>query len=130
MRTETKFYAFDDTEFESESECLAYEKMLKGSLCGVRFFDGEAHELTLDPDNPEEIEDAMYCHIVDDKAAPALFDWLNSYTGLELPNTEIKNNDLWYYDTDQYEWVNVTEKLKKLTGIVKKIADAERKGVD
>jgi hypothetical protein len=128
MRAETKYYAYDDTEFESEDECLLYEKRLRGSLCGARFFDVEGREITFDPDNPEEIDDAMYCHIVDDKVAPALFNWLRDYA--DLPDGELKNNDLWWFDTLYLEWVNVTEELKVLTGVVKKIEDAERKGAD
>lgn len=128
MRKETKFYAFDDTEFDSEDECLVYEKRAKSFLCGARFFDEECKELVVDLDNPEPLEYAFFAHILDASAAASLFSWLKEYTGMDIPNGEFHDNDLWYYDDDRYEWVNATEMMKKLTEIVKKISAAELKG--
>ena len=49
MRTETKYFAFDETEFDTEAECLAYEKKLEGLWDGVDYHLVSADKIGFEP---------------------------------------------------------------------------------
>lgn len=110
MRSETTYYAFDDTEFYSEEECLAYEKSVSEQMTAAEFYDGEMNLVDVQKDGTG---DAYYIRIINAKKAPALFRWLNDQFGMEHPEDgDYEDGDLYVYDCDHDEWVNLTAQKK------------------
>ena len=75
MRSETTWYAFDETEFDNKEECEEYEKKILDMINSVMFFDYDMNHIK----NPTigDIESlAFYMVIKDAKKAKELFDYL------------------------------------------------------
>ena len=127
MRSETTYYAFDDTEFYSEEECLAYEEKIKNSLLGVSFFDEKTNPVIIDsPENAERFGDTMYFLVTEEDAAQDYLNWIKDYTGMDVPEeTKWCKGDVWFYDDDNYEWINATATINRLQNIVNMIAAKE-----
>lgn len=125
MRTEITYYAFDDTEFSSEEECLAYEGKIKKNMGGVRFFNEHFVPILIDClDAAEKFGDAIYILVTDASKAYGFMNWLTDYTGIDAPQpTHWRDNDVWYYDEDLYEWVNLTERVEMLSGLLKEFKE-------
>lgn len=110
MRSETTYYAFDDTEFYSAEECLAYEKSVSEQMTAAKFYDDEMNLVDAQKDGTG---DAYYIRIVNAEKAPALFRWLNDQFGMEHPEDgDYEDGDLYVYDCDHDEWVNLTAQKK------------------
>lgn len=109
MRVEKTYYAFDDEEFYDEESCLAYEREILGKFGSAQFFDDERKPVDVAKDGTGDV----YFILIEDKEnAPALFSWLNGYCGFEYPTDEYENEDLFVYDCDHDEWVNLNEQLR------------------
>ena len=85
MRTETIYYAFDDSEFDNEEECLAYEKEIKDRMNAAVFYDDEKAIVDVEKDGTGNV---YYIRIVDAKRALFLFAWLCDYCGFDYPNDD------------------------------------------
>lgn len=110
MRSETTYYAFDDTEFDTAEECLAYEKSVSEQMTAAEFYDDEMNIVDAQKDGTG---DAYYIRIINAKKAPALFRWLNDQFGMEHPEDgDYEDGDLYVYDCDHDEWVNLTAQKK------------------
>ena len=110
MRSETTYYAFDDTEFYSEEECLAYEKSVSEKRTAAEFYDDEMNLVDVQKDGTG---DAYYIRIINAEKAPGLFRWLNDQFGMEHPEDgDYEDGDLYVYDCDHDEWVNLTAQKK------------------
>lgn len=110
MRSETTYYAFDDTEFDTAGECLAYEKSMSEQMTAAEFYDDEMNIVDAQKDGTG---DAYYIRIINAKKAPALFRWLNDQFGMEHPEDgDYEDGDLYVYDCDHDEWVNLTAQKK------------------
>ena len=126
MRTETRYYAIDDTEFDSAEECLAYEAELKTQLDGFLLFDEHGQPLTFKDSTYREYDAISsylrVIYIVDaDKAIHGL-KWLSDQTGCYLPPLdELDSGQIWYDDTDQWDWVNLTERYNTCKSIIQSI---------
>ena len=110
MRVECTYIAFDETEFDTEAECLAYEKGVKDRMKAAIFYDDEKNIVDVEKDGTG---DAYYIRIVDAEQTPFLFDWLYNYVGFDYPHDEYyENGDLFNYDRNHDEWVNLTAQKK------------------
>lgn len=117
MRVECAYIAMDETEFDTEAECLAYEHGLKDRLKAAVFYDDERNVVDAMKDGTG---DAYYIRIVDAKEAPFLFEWLCHYVGFDYPKGEdYEDGDLLVYDCDHDEWVNLTAQKKFIESIEK-----------
>jgi len=115
MRVECTYIAIDETEFDTEAECLAYEQGLKDRLKAAVFYDDERKVVDAEKDGTG---DAYYIRIVDAKEAPFLFEWLSHYVGFDYPaDDDYKDGDLFVYDCDHDEWVNLTAQKKFIEGV-------------
>lgn len=116
MRTETTYYAFDETEFDNEQDCLAYEESLNRSMASVIFFN-ENRKRIVQP-TCEDIECyAMYMKIVDADKAEEIFDWLPAYISFEKPKGKLKNGTLYSYNCDNGGWDDmqkIEENLRRI----------------
>ena len=121
MRTETIYYAFDDSEFDNEEECLAYEKEIKDRMNAAVFYDDEKAIVDVEKYGTGSV---YYIRIVDAKRAPFLFAWLCDYCGFDYPNDDdYKDGDLFVYDCDHDEWVNLNEQLRWTQSVIDSFKD-------
>lgn len=109
MRSETTYYAFDDTEFYSAEECLAYEKSVSEQMTAAEFYDDEMNLVDVQKDGTG---DAYYIRIINAEKAPGLFSWLNDQYGFEYPQGEFEDGDVFSYDTRCDEWINLINQKK------------------
>ena len=110
MRSETTYYAFDDTEFYSAEECLAYEKSVSEQMTAAEFYDDEMNLVDVQKDGTGNV---YYICIINAEKAPGLFRWLNDQFGMEHPEDgDYEDGDLYVYDCDHDEWVNLTAQKK------------------
>ena len=124
MRIETTYYADDGTEFDTEEECLAYEKKGEEALGSVLFFDESMKPLTM----KGEYDDPYYVFIVDAERSRTLFERIADQRGICLPTTqcEYSNGEVLMYDEDgswDDSWLNlnriVADYAQKIAQIVK-----------
>lgn len=109
MRVEKTYYAFDDEEFYDEESCLAYEQGILGKFGSAQFFDDECKPVDVAKNGAGDV---YFIRIKDKENAPALFSWLNGYCGFEYPTDEYENEDLFVYDCNHDEWVNLNDQLR------------------
>ena len=117
MRTETKYFAFDETEFDTEAECLAYEKKLEGLWDGVVLLDEEFRTPNGIPSLEFAEGFAIYVKVLDAEKAGQLINWIYEYSGISMPPVDmIYNGGVYKYDEDAPEdWVDLTERLREVT---------------
>ena len=114
MRTEIHYFADDETEFDTEEECRAYEEEFMDLLSSVQFFD----ENFITVRTVEDIEtDAVFMYIKDSLKACDLFDRLCGWISFEAPyGVPYYNGDiLWMKDTG--EWINIGMEIDRMTAI-------------
>ena len=110
MRIECTYIACDDTEFETEAECLAYERGIEDRLKAAVFYDDEKKIVDVENDGTGN---AYYIRIVNANDAPSLLRWLYNYVGFDYPkDDDYTDGDLLVYDCDHDEWVNLTAQKK------------------
>lgn len=109
MRVEKTYYAFDETEFNDEESCLAYEQEVRAKLGAAKFFDDERKPV----DAVKEGTGSVYFVRIEDKdKAPEFFSWLCQYCGFDYPVGDYENGDIFVYDCDHEDWVNLNEQLR------------------
>ncbi len=110
MTVEYTYIAFDGTEFFDKDECLAYEKSVHESMNSAIFYDDERNIVDAKKDGTGDV---YYIRIVNAKQASELFHWLNDQFGMEHPeDDDYEDGDLFVYDCDHDEWVNLTAQKK------------------
>lgn len=108
--TITKTYvAFDDTEFDNEDDCLAYEKAVMKSAEAVVFLDGTKQRITEFGDYSCH---SMYMLIKKAGEAEELFRWLDEYYGFEWPNDELEDGAMYKWVDDR--WINLEKAAKQI----------------
>ena len=109
MRSETTYYAFDDTEFYSEEECLAYEKSVSEQMTAAEFYDDEMNLVDVQKDGTGNV---YYIRIINAEKAPGLFSWLNDQYGFDYPQGEFEDGDVFSYYARNDEWINLINQKK------------------
>ena len=126
MRSETTWYAFDETEFYNKEECEEYEKKILDMVNSVIFFDYDMNQMT----NPTigDIESlAFYMVIKDAKKAKELFDYLPHYISFETPRFNYENGDKFEFDEVAEEWINIDEEHRRILDKVNRFNKALEK---
>lgn len=122
MRVETHYFADDDTEFDTEEECLAYEAMLKEQLDAVAFFDDDFNEVT----EVKNIESyGVYMYIKDKSKAEALFNRLGEYISFDKPDFGVSTGDVLQW-TDA-GWESIKNRIEELQTVFYKITEKGQK---
>lgn len=112
MRIETKYFAFDETEFDTEEECLAYETEQTALWDSVVLLDEEFHGPKPGIGMLEFAEGfAIYVKVLDAEKAGNLFNWVYEYSGTPMPPVDmIYKGGVYKFDDDAPEdWVDLTE---------------------
>ena len=116
MRKEVHYFADDDTEFDTEEECLEYERTFKDQIAAVRFFDDDYDELS----DLERIESyGVYMYIVDRDKAELLFNRLGEYISFDQPDFGVSNGDVLMWQDDG--WVSIRNRIEELQNVANKI---------
>lgn len=115
MRTVITYIADDETEFDNEEECIAYENGLKTDIDSVIFFD-ERYRIMHKP-SPEEIEgNAFYMKVLDAAGAERLFDYISTWVSFEfLAGKPIKDHYYRWLEGPQADgWIDFTREIEIL----------------
>lgn len=114
MRSVTKYYAFDGTEFDTAEECLAYEAELHHRLNEVVIFFDSNRNILVDP-TPDIVNDkAYYMYILNKAGCEDLFNWLIREVGFVEPTCRFLQNEVLCWDNDKETWKNMTVEYKVL----------------
>lgn len=128
MRVETKYFAFDETEFETEAECLAYEKKLEDLWDSVVLLDEEFRTYEDAKISPLEFlaSFALYIKVLDAEKAGELINWIYEYCGASMPPVDmIYTGGVFKYEESANEdWIDLTERLREVTVEMESIAKA------
>lgn len=126
MRKETKYFAFDDTEFETEAECLEYEKKLDALWDNAIFLDEEFRI----GNGIQFVEDkAIYIKVLNAAKAMSLFSWIESYYGVYMPpRNMVYNGGVYRYNEDsRYNYDDLTAIFQNAALAMEKIGEAVSK---
>lgn len=122
MRKEVHYFADDDTEFDTEEECLAYERTFKDQLDAVLFFTDGFEEVT----DMCDIEGyGVYMLIKDRDKAECLFDRLGEYISFEKPDFGVSTGDVLQW-TDA-GWESIKNRIEELQTVFYKITEKGQK---
>ena len=124
MRIEIHYFADDDTEFDTEDECRAYEAGQQEDFKSVLFFDDAFNHL--DKPSQTTFECAMYMKILNGDRASRLMRWQWGYYGVcmdGLPEA-LQDGEIYYWDNDYGAWFNPVAKMEKYRSIVESIEKA------
>lgn len=120
MRTETTYYAFDETEFDNEQDCLDYERGLTKLSGSVQWFT-EDRALMKETDLQDVESIAMYFRVVDADAAAEFFDWLPTMISFDKPECKLENGQVFAYDTDTGGWDDMRELIRRISSVIEEI---------
>lgn len=119
MRIETKYFAWDEAEFDTEAECLAYEKKLDDLWGGVVLLDEEYRTPEAAKIPPLEFAEgfAIYVKVLDAEKAGELINWIYEYNGISMPPVDMLYNGgvFKYEETAREEWIDLGERLREVT---------------
>ena len=113
------YIANDGEEFESESECLEYEKAMNPGG-GVVFYDKDLERIVDGRDPAEMFEMADHVYIADAEKAKKFFNWIDEYYGMTVPDKAV-NGQVYSYDEREQCYYSVTERVEELEHVLKVI---------
>ena len=120
MRIEVKYFADDETEFETEEECRAYEEATALNMGSVVWFDEDLNRM----DSPGilDIESSAYgMYIIDEEKAVGLCNWLYEQISFQPPHIEMPKGAFLWYDVEIDEWVDVGKEASRWMDRLKKM---------
>ena len=117
MKKVTKYYSFDDKQFETEEECVKYEKTVFDLMNNAALFFDEDFNLIENDLLFKLIVDykMSYIYVKDEKLCDQAFDNIEQYTWICVyPDEGYSAGDVIYYDYDRDEWHNLTRQFNEL----------------
>ena len=120
----TYICSLDGEEFETEEECLEYERNIAGCE-GIAFFDVN-RELVKVEDAVATYEQAYYIYILNKELADRYFAWLFSHYGYDFVN-DSKEGHTYMYNTRTCEYEDLGETINNLIGVENDILDQVKK---
>ena len=128
MRKEITYYAFDDTEFDTEEECLEYERNVKLRYEAVLLLDEHLRPIDLSSkrgldDLGDAINESYYIKILDAETAEKLFYWIRISVDMNMDGFPDKFADgMWLaYDDDNGVWFDPVACMEHYARIVSKL---------
>ena len=127
MRTRTIYISNDGEEFETEEECLEYERNRDASDAVLMF---AANRFPIvDSDSVAAFEDASYLYILDAERAKAFFKAIKDDYSYAIPKLdEVTNFSLYAYEEDRsgQSYVNLDDKIAELEVLRDELLDRAR----
>lgn len=109
MRVEIHYFADDDTEFDSEEECKAYERSQKELFTVATFFDENMR--LMQTESYYDIEEYAHFIIVHDaEKAAKLFEHLREMISFGDTPSTLHKDDVLYYDPNDGDWHDMEHK--------------------
>lgn len=113
MQTRTIYIAHDGSEFDTQEECLQYET-IDINMPGMMCFDGDMNYI----DHKEygaayAFERSRWVFITDGYAARRTGKYFNEHYGLVSIPDDATTGDVYEYDENTDEWMNVGEACEK-----------------
>lgn len=113
MTIKNIYISDDGEEFETEEECVEYEKArdVKGAIL---MFDSDRQILD-DADSVKAFENAMYLYVIDVERAKKFFDFVEGDYGYVVPDEVVKNG-LYVYDDNVHcqSYYELTDRIAEL----------------
>lgn len=127
MTTKTIYISNDGEEFETEEECLAYERNRDASGAVLMF---AANRLPItDTDSITAFEDASYLYILDEERAKAFFRAIKDDYSYAIPKLdEVTNFSLYAYEEDRsgQSYMDLDDKIAELEVLRDELLDRAR----
>lgn len=125
MRVEIRYFADDGEEFQSEQECVEYERNLEDIFSGAVFLDGKFNAIENDFNAINDY--AQYTAVVNADKAKRLFFAIRE-SGCDFPPLPVyRDGDIWQWDSVSYEWVEISVEIRalmaKIAAIQKAVAE-------
>ena len=120
MEIKNIYVSYDGKEFETEEECLEYERMGE-SEGAVKLFNADGHEC-LETDPVERYERADYIYVLDEEKADAYFNRIQEYSGYTVPY-DAKVGHIYAYDVDDCDYYDLMERVEKLMALRDRIME-------
>ena len=113
MTIKNIYISDDGEEFETEEECLEYEKARDVSGA-ILMFDSDRQILD-DADSVKAFENAMYLYIINVERAKKFFDFVGEDYGYVVPD-EVVENGLYAYDDNVHcqSYYKLTDQIAEL----------------
>lgn len=115
MRSETTYYAFDETEFKSEDECKEYERQIQESMNSVVFLNPYKEIVSLDILDSQSCNsfNPGYIYIRDASTCHSAFEFIESYLGIDMPHCEFDDDEVIGWDGFLNDWVNIVKRCNQ-----------------
>lgn len=127
MRTRTIYISNDGEEFETEEECLEYERNRDASNA-ILMFASNRFPIT-DVDSITAFEEAQYLYILDAERAKEFFKAIKDDYSYAIPKLdEVTNFSLYAYEGDHSDqsYVNLDDKIAELEVLRDELLDRAR----
>lgn len=120
MRQHITYIADDGTVFDTEGECIEYEKAQSIGINSVAFFDDRG--IIFENPSIDQIETvAWYMKVFNADSAKELFMDLARMYSFDPPHCEFFDEDILRWDAEADGWENMTKTIAELTELRDKI---------
>ena len=133
MRKEITYYAFDDTEFDTEEECLEYEQNLRLDLSSVLLLNKKFEVIKLKNLSDlnaldEDFSETFYIKILNVEIAERFFNWIILTVGMNMDGfpDELADGMFLAYDDDNGAWFDPVACMKYYANIVDKLNEVNK----
>lgn len=116
MTTYVTYVAEDGTEFETEDECAAYERMQ--SVCGIRFFDQNLNEIPVNGSAVIAAEKSYFFVVENDEQANDFSRLIHEEYGERYWPEVVSDGQAWAYDADKEAWFELHEIVDGYRGLL------------
>jgi len=121
------YIAEDGEEFESEDECLEYEKAFNPEGAIV-FYDEDLERVTSGRDPAETFELADHLYISNAEQAERFFNWIDEYYGMTVPD-EVVAGQVYSFDERNQQYFNLCDRIREMEHVLKIIfEDLQKNG--
>lgn len=127
MTTKTLYISIDGEEFETEEECLEYEKKRDASEAVIMFTKNRLP--ILDADSVTAFEDSHYLYILDAERAKKFFDYVSESYGYAVPDPdEVVDCGLFAFEDSCYaqSYFEVNDRIADLEVLRDELLDRAR----
>lgn len=125
MRIEKTYFAFDDTEFDNEADCVAYEDECYQNMAAVAAYDWNLNFIEK-PTEEQWLANIMYIKILDGRKAERFVRWLHEWGGMTCDGLygDLRTGEVWMWDTDNATWIKPFDKLSEMQKVCDRISKA------
>lgn len=131
MTTKVLYISVDGEEFETEEECLEYEKN-RDAHGAILMFAANRLPIT-DEDSVAAFEDAQYLYILDAERAKKFFDYISESYGYTVPDSdEVVDGGLYVFEDTHYKesYIDLVDRIADLEVLRDELLDRVKECLD